>query len=378
MSQIEAQVGTEERIDVNANKNLDALRVAIIGFGKIALAHVRAIELRRDLRLVGFSTSDQRIQSGDCRHLTCNLGVDGFLFKTEDMQHIVSDWKQLLECTDIDAFIVCAPTKFHCEIAIAIAKTGRHCYLEKPIADTTFNANWIVSDFEKSGGKLVVGQELAAFPAFNYLYQILKKNPPSRVKKLTLRRRVPWLDATGHDEVGPSQIAKTTGFAADLMVHDINLLLHWNNPGCFQIMDRQKLHGKIQRVQCRFFHESQTVVMMDVGASMDVQSFAHSWYVEFLDEGKNRQVCWYEGKDVWQSSGNGVAQKVVIESMTTPQVIARTLGIFADYCAGKRRDPSFLDSYIAYKTMQVIQQLSNAPYAEGELRNESLALIFIQ
>ena len=46
------------------------------------------------------------------------------------------DYRELLEDEEIDAVIIVTPTKYHCEIAVAAAKAGKHILCEKPMAMT--------------------------------------------------------------------------------------------------------------------------------------------------------------------------------------------------------------------------------------------------
>ena len=48
----------------------------------------------------------------------------------------VTDYRELLEDGVIDAVIIATPTKYHCEIACAAAKAGKHVLCEKPMAMT--------------------------------------------------------------------------------------------------------------------------------------------------------------------------------------------------------------------------------------------------
>ena len=91
------------------------LRVAIIGFGKIAPdQHVPAIAANPRLELVATSS---RAGHGAARRFT--------------------DWRQLLaEVDGLDAVAITTPPSIRYEIASACIDRGLHCLLEKPPTDT--------------------------------------------------------------------------------------------------------------------------------------------------------------------------------------------------------------------------------------------------
>jgi predicted dehydrogenase len=330
----------QEQVDLMKEKNSNALRVAIIGFGKVALSHFEAIRLRRDVRLVGFSTNDKRIQSGDSTHLENNMGVKGCLFKTDGlMTNGTDNWKTLLEKTaGIDAFIVCTPTEFHHQIAVAVAEAGKHCFLEKPMAMTALECSQVLSAFKTSAGRLVVGHVLPAFPQYNFLYKLLQKHPPLDVLKLELNRHVGWDCVYAQPD-----ISRSTGFAPDLGVHDMNFLLHWITDNTHSVQSEAEwMFDKPQhlRFSPRVLESLDTQIILDLGASRHCAGFKHSWNLEL----KNGQNYWFDGVEVWDHSDrSALPQKVQIAPLTIPEVFSTEYELAVPYWRKEVNHCSFLN-----------------------------------
>ncbi|MEP7344468.1 MAG: Gfo/Idh/MocA family oxidoreductase [Gemmatimonadaceae bacterium] len=73
--------------------------------------------------------------------------------------------EELLARDDIDAVVVAAPTGLHAALALSVIASGRHLYLEKPIAATTEDGSRVVAAARDSKLVTVIG--------FNWRYQPL-------------------------------------------------------------------------------------------------------------------------------------------------------------------------------------------------------------
>lgn len=338
-----------QRVNVNAGRLPNALRVAIIGFGKIALAWMEAIRLNPAVKLVGFSTSDPKIREGDSTHLELNLGLKGYLFQYEGM-HIEPNWVDLLNYEDIDLFVICAPTSAHEKIALAIALRGKHCIIEKPIAMTGVEGENILRVFQSSKGKVAVGHVLPSFPEYQFLYQLLKKHKPADVRALELKRYVGWDTVY----VQPA-IAKATGFAPDLGIHDVNFLLHWLQHYRMTLSGGSEwLYDKPQRLIFNPYQPDlpDLRVVVDVGANRHCAGFKHSWNLEFPDG----TGFWFDGATVWDNSTAGESpKKVDITTMSVGEIFGRELTIMHDYVTGKSQDADFCNAEIAVRSLQKME-----------------------
>jgi myo-inositol 2-dehydrogenase / D-chiro-inositol 1-dehydrogenase len=76
-----------------------------------------------------------------------------------------ADYRDMLKMRSLEAVIVSVPTAFHAEVAIAAMQLGKHVYLEKPVATSLREADWIMSAWKRSGMIGMVG--------FNYRFNAL-------------------------------------------------------------------------------------------------------------------------------------------------------------------------------------------------------------
>jgi predicted dehydrogenase len=96
----------------------NVLSVAIVGAGRVG--QIRAGVIR---------SSDRAVLAvvADTDQVRAKRLVDGTSTEAS------SDWKSVIERTDVDAVVVSTPTKFHADITIASLEAGKHVLCEKPL-----------------------------------------------------------------------------------------------------------------------------------------------------------------------------------------------------------------------------------------------------
>lgn len=98
-----------------------------------------------------------------------------------------TDYRELLTNPDINAVIICLPNHMHAEAAVSAFKSGKHVYLEKPIAANTEEAATILKAWNNSNLVGMTGFNLR----FNPVYMSLKKHIESgAVGEITCVRTV--------------------------------------------------------------------------------------------------------------------------------------------------------------------------------------------
>ncbi len=88
---------------------------------------------------------------------------------------VSSDYHDLLEDQEIGAVMILAPPQYHEKIAVDAAETGKHIFLEKPIALTLEGAKRVSNAVEQSGVKLMVGCNLRYQKQFSTAHELAKK-----------------------------------------------------------------------------------------------------------------------------------------------------------------------------------------------------------
>ena len=169
------------------------LKTAVIGCGHLGKFHTRILAGMPDVQLVGV--------------------VDSVAPAAEDLatQYDVewqTDYRKL--STPIEAVVLAVPTKLHHRIGIELLSRGIHLLVEKPLALTFSQGDEMVRAARRSGAVLAVGHVERFNPVLTAAGPYLKSP-----KYVTANRLVVH-----------SMRSTDIGAVLDLMIHDLDLLLH--------------------------------------------------------------------------------------------------------------------------------------------------------
>ncbi len=89
--------------------------------------------------------------------------------------------EELLDDDNIDLVIVATPNKYHAQYSIKAMKNGKHVLCEKPMAGNLKDAKLMVDTAEKTGVKLMIGQNQRLAPAHIMARDILKSGKIGKV-----------------------------------------------------------------------------------------------------------------------------------------------------------------------------------------------------
>jgi predicted dehydrogenase len=87
-----------------------------------------------------------------------------------------ADVQDLLEDPELDAVVLATPVPTHSELAIRVARAGKHCFVEKPLATTAAEAQLAVDAAARAGTTLMVGHLLEYHPAVHRLRELLDRD----------------------------------------------------------------------------------------------------------------------------------------------------------------------------------------------------------
>jgi predicted dehydrogenase len=79
----------------------------------------------------------------------------------------------LLGDPELDAVVLATPVTTHASLAIRVAKAGKHCFVEKPLATSAADAERAVAAAAKAGKALMVGHLLEYHPAVRQLKELI-------------------------------------------------------------------------------------------------------------------------------------------------------------------------------------------------------------
>lgn len=117
----------------------------VIGCGRVAQAHLAAIEnLRDDVDLIAVADVDEK----KAKEARGRFGAKTFTPRYQD----------LLSHREIEAVIITLPNHLHHPIVLQTAKAKKHILVEKPIALNTTQAKEMVKEAKQNNITLMVGQ----------------------------------------------------------------------------------------------------------------------------------------------------------------------------------------------------------------------------
>ncbi len=137
------------------------LRMAVIGAGVWGETHAYLYDEHPDVELVGICD----LNKARAEALAARFGVD----------HTYTDHKAMLRDIPFDAAAVVTPDFAHAELAIDLAKAGRHILLEKPLATTRDDVLRIIEAVESHDVRMMVDLHNRWSPPFATAKEALER-----------------------------------------------------------------------------------------------------------------------------------------------------------------------------------------------------------
>ncbi len=170
---------------------MEKIRAAVVGVGYLGHFHAQKYALLEDCSLVGVVDNQPETAS----RVAAELQATAY-----------GDFRQLLG--KVDAVSVVTPTPTHYDIARAFLESGAHVLVEKPITETTAQAERLISAAREYGRVLQVGHLERFNPTILAAEPLL-----SRPRFIECHRLAPFKER-GTD----------VNVVLDLMIHDIDLV----------------------------------------------------------------------------------------------------------------------------------------------------------
>jgi predicted dehydrogenase len=79
----------------------------------------------------------------------------------------------LLADEELDAIVLATPVPTHAPLAVRVLEAGKHCFVEKPLADSVEGAEEAVAAAERAGKTLMVGHLLEYHPGLGKLKELV-------------------------------------------------------------------------------------------------------------------------------------------------------------------------------------------------------------
>lgn len=102
-----------------------------------------------------------------------NENILGDLRRMYPDTHFSVEYENMLADDDVDAVIIATETPSHYSLAMEALRAGKHVFVEKPMAQTSEEAQSLVKESQSQNRKLMVGHLLLYHPAFLYVRDLI-------------------------------------------------------------------------------------------------------------------------------------------------------------------------------------------------------------
>jgi len=127
---------------------------------------------------------------------------------------VTTDFHDLLADPSIDAIVLATPVASHFQLGMAALKAGKHLWLEKPMAETSLQAQKIVDEADRRGLVLFVDHTFIYTGAVRKMTEVVKGGELGRVY---------YYDSI---RVNLGLFQRDVNVISDLAVHDFSILDH--------------------------------------------------------------------------------------------------------------------------------------------------------
>jgi predicted dehydrogenase len=184
-----------------------SIRVGLIGTGKIAVQnHIPGIRLSHDAEVTALCDP--------------NPSALAEAAAASGISRTYTDPFALLKDAPVDAVVVATPNRFHRDIVVAAAGSGRHVLCEKPLALNVQQAEDMMTAVDKAGVRHMTAFTYRFVPAMRYLRHLVKSGAIGTPWHFRAQRFQDW----GRDALGWRQRKADAGSGevGDMLSHRLD------------------------------------------------------------------------------------------------------------------------------------------------------------
>ncbi|MCP5107921.1 MAG: Gfo/Idh/MocA family oxidoreductase, partial [bacterium] len=186
---------------MNDEENIK-MRIGVIGTGAMGRNHMRVVHSIPEMEL------------------TCAMDHTREHLEAACEPYNVEKYTDYREMTDhVDGVMVSTPTIYHHEISSYFLRNKKHVLVEKPITNTLEEADDLIRLAEENNVTLAVGHLERFNPAVEYIQPLIKKPLFIEIQRL--------------GSFSPRSL--DVDVIMDLMIHDLDIILQWDDSGICQI-----------------------------------------------------------------------------------------------------------------------------------------------
>jgi len=155
--------------------------VAVIGFGWMGQVHARAYS-RLLQHYPGAPLQPRLVAVADPEPSRRDLAVNAYGFEVA-----YADWAEVIARDDVAVVSVTGPNYVHAEIGVAVAKAGKHLWVEKPVGRHLADTTDVVDAVRSAGVRSAVGFNYRNVPAVALARDLITQGRLGRVETVTVR-----------------------------------------------------------------------------------------------------------------------------------------------------------------------------------------------
>jgi predicted dehydrogenase len=204
------------------------LNVGLIGYGFMGRAHSNAYAKVNHFFDLGYRPVLKAACARDAGKVKAFADQWGY-------ESVETDWRKLVERTDIDVIDICTPNNTHAEIATAAAKAGKMILCEKPLSMNGPEGEKMVAAVEKAGVPNMVWYNYRRVPAVTLAKRLVDEGKLGRIFHYRAKFLQDWTIKADLPQGGTGLwrldvAAAGSGVTGDLLAHCIDTALWINGP----------------------------------------------------------------------------------------------------------------------------------------------------
>ena len=133
-----------------------------------------------------------------------------------NIPHVYSDYREILNDPEIDAVLICSSTDTHSKISVEAAQAGKHIFCEKPVDLTIPKVEAVIDAAKKANVKLQIGFNRRFDHNFKKVKELITEGVLGEIQILKI---------TSRDPAPPSAeyAAASGGMFMDMTIHDFDM-----------------------------------------------------------------------------------------------------------------------------------------------------------
>jgi predicted dehydrogenase len=204
------------------------LRIGMIGYGFMGRAHSNAYRRVNNFFDLEYAPVLQAVCARDADKARQFADRWGYA-------SVETDWRKLVERSDIDAVDICVPNNLHRDIAIAAAKAGKMILCEKPLSMNVAEGQEMVAAVEEAGVPNTVWYNYRRVPAVSLAKKLIDEGRLGRIFHYRANFLQDWTISADVPQGGAGvwrldARAAGSGVTGDLLAHCIDTALWLNGP----------------------------------------------------------------------------------------------------------------------------------------------------